>query len=302
MTTSLLLQQAATSLLDPQGRALAAAVQWWELAGLPRRWPIAVLGQGPPLLLLHGFDSSLLEFRRLAPLLAVDHQLFIPDLFGFGFSPRPAGGDFSPRGVLTHLEALLEAIAAQRRHGQQGDEPVGLIGASMGGSVAVELARRQPQRIGRLLLLAPAGLSGRPMPLPPLLDALGVRFLALPGVRRGLCRSAFANPEVSVGPAELEIASLHLQAPGWARSLAAFARSGGFAGSGTPLPHQPLMALWGREDRILRPPQKRAALALLGERVLELSPCGHLPHIDQSEQVACHWQQFGSNTAPQPAA
>jgi pimeloyl-ACP methyl ester carboxylesterase len=159
----------------------------------------------------------------------------------------------------------------------------------MGGSVAVELARRQPQAIDRLLLLAPAGLTGRPMPVPPLLDQLGARFLALPGVRRGLCRTAFADPDRDVGPAELEIASLHLQCPNWGPALAAFARSGGFAGCGEPLPPQPIHVLWGADDRILRPPQKRAAQALLGERIQELASCGHLPHIDQPATVARIW-------------
>jgi len=279
-----LLEQRAGRLLDPQARALAAAVQWWSLPPLPATWPVAVLGEGPPVLLLHGFDSSHLEFRRLAPLLAADHRLYVPDLYGFGFCPRPDKADYGPAAVLRHLELLLAAIAER-----EGERPVGLIGASMGGSVAVELARRCPQRIGRLLLLAPAGLTGRPMPLPPLLDGLGVRFLALPGVRRGLCRSAFAQPERDVGAPELEIASLHLASPGWDRALARFARSGGFAGCGDPLPNQPLQVLWGADDRILRPPLKRAALALLGERVEELADCGHLPHIDQPQIVARRW-------------
>lgn len=279
-----LVEAAARNLLDPQGRQLAAAVQWWDLPGWARPFPVAVLGEGPPLLLLHGFDSSFLEFRRLAPLLAGGATLLIPDLFGFGFTPRPADGDYSPRGVLTHLEALL-AEAASRL----GPQPLGLIGASMGGAVAVELSRRQPARIHRLLLLAPAGLTGRPMPLPPLLDALGVRFLGLPGVRRSLCRTAFADPSASVGPAEEEIASLHLATPGWADSLRRFARSGGFAGCGEPLPSQPLEVLWGADDRILRAPQKKAALALLGDRVKELADCGHLPHLDQSDRVAAAW-------------
>ena len=283
-----LVQQAAAGLLDPQGRALAAAVEWWSLRGLPGRWPVAVLGAGPPLLLLHGFDSSFLEFRRLAPLLAGHCQLFIPDLYGFGFSPRPSDGLFNPEGVMAHLGLLLEAIGERSATGGN-NESLGLIGASMGGSVAVELARRQGEHIGRLLLLAPAGLTGRPMPLPPLLDGLGVRFLALPAVRRGLCRSAFADPERDVGPAELEIASLHLQAPRWAPALAAFARSGGFAGCGAPLPPQPIQVLWGNQDRILRAPQKLAAQALLGERIEDLEGCGHLPHIDQPQLVAERW-------------
>ncbi len=280
-----LVEWAATGLLDPLGRSLAAAVQWWELPGLAERWPVAVLGEGPPLLLLHGFDSSFLEFRRLAPLLAPHHRLLIPDLYGFGFCPRPSDGEYAPAGILRHLEGLLIALQ------HQAPGPVGLIGASMGGSVAVELARRCPDRIARLLLLAPAGLNGQPRPLPPILDGLGVRLLSLPAVRRGLCRSAFADPKAAIGAAELEIASLHLTCPGWGESLRRFARSGGFAGCGSPLPRQPLAVLWGAQDRILRPPQKRAALALLGERLREVEGCGHLPHLDRPQLVADSWLQ-----------
>jgi len=149
----------------------------------------------------------------------------------------------------------------------------------------VELARRHPARIGSLLLLAPAGLSGRPMPLPPLLDRLGVWFLSRPGVRRGLCQQAFADPSASVGPPEEQIASLHLQVPGWADALAAFARSGGFAGCGSPLPSQPLHVIWGAEDRILRPPLKQAVLDLLEGPVETFEACGHLPHLDHPQRV-----------------
>ena len=84
-----LLDQLRPGLLDPQAKDLVDQLQWWELPNLEvdEPFPIAVLGEGPPLLMLHGFDSSFLEFRRLAPLLAGSFQLFIPDLFGFGFSP-----------------------------------------------------------------------------------------------------------------------------------------------------------------------------------------------------------------------
>ncbi len=281
-----LVATAGRTLIDPQARALATSVQWWHGPDTPTgelglQTPVAVVGQGPTVLLLHGFDSSFLEFRRLAPLLASDHRLVIPDLHGFGFSPRPAEADYNTEAVLRHLEALLIRLGPG----------VGVIGASMGGAVAVELARRHPETITRLLLLAPAGLTGRPMPVPPLLDALGVRFLARAGVRQGLCRSAFADPDSAVGPAELEIASLHLQTPGWADALRRFARSGGFAGCGSPLPPQPLAVLWGNDDRILRPPQKRAARALLGDRIEELEVCGHLPHLDQPERVAATWRK-----------
>lgn len=288
---------AADNLLDPQGRQLAAAVEWWTLPGSDHPWPVAVLGAGPPLLMLHGFDSSFLEFRRLVPLLSAHHQVFIPDLHGFGFTPRPLQGSYGPQAVLGHLRAVVDTIQ-QRCNAVQ----LSLMGASMGGGVAVELARELGNRIERILLLAPAGLTGRAMPLPRPFDALGVRFLALPGVRRGLCRAAFADPDRGVGPAELEIASLHLRSPGWARALAAFARSGGFAGCGEPLPPQPLAVLWGNQDRILRAAQKQEARELLGERVTALADCGHLPHIDQPQEVATFWSAFSTQLPgfPQP--
>lgn len=279
-----LLERASRTLLDPLGQRLAAAVQWWELAPLADHWPVAVVGQGPPLLLLHGFDSSHLEYRRLAPLLAERHQLFIPDLHGFGFCPRPVGGRYTPEAVLVHLERVLEAVLER-----SGAPRLGLIGASMGGAAAMELARRRPQQVERLLLLAPAGLSGQPMPVPPPLNQLGARFLGLPVIRRGLCRTAFAQPDRDVGPAELEIASLHLACPNWAGALASFARSGGFGGSGSPLPPQPVDVIWGHDDRILSRPQKQAVESLLGGHITELEGCGHLPHIDQPTTVARLW-------------
>lgn len=283
MSNRKLLESRKSTLLDPQAKELMDSLQWWEVfKPVHDHYPVVQQGQGPIVLMLHGFDSSHLEFRRLAPLLSQDHTLVIPDLYGFGFCPRHPEAQVGPAGVMEHLTALLDTLPA--------DQPIGVIGASMGGAVAMELARRHPDRIERLLLLSPAGLDGQPMPLPPLLDQLGVWFLGRPAVRRGLCRQAFADPDNSVDEPELQIASLHLQVPGWARSLAAFARSGGFAGCGSPLPSQPLRVLWGKQDRILRQPQKRAAQTLLGARLEEVDQCGHLPHLDQPELVAQRWR------------
>jgi pimeloyl-ACP methyl ester carboxylesterase len=58
---------------------------------------------GTPILLLHGFDSSVLEFRRLLPLLATENETWAVDLLGFGFTDRIAGIPFSPSAIKTHL-------------------------------------------------------------------------------------------------------------------------------------------------------------------------------------------------------
>ena len=100
-----LLEELRPGLLDPQAGALTDAVEWWSLPslGVDDPFPVAVLGEGDPLLLLHGFDSSFLEYRRLAPLLSGRFQLIIPDLFGFGFSPRPLTATYGTEPVMLHL-------------------------------------------------------------------------------------------------------------------------------------------------------------------------------------------------------
>jgi len=283
-----LIHRLIPELLDPLARELAKQVQWWPLSGLntgsttkPFPYPVVLTGKGSPLLLLHGFDSSFLEFRRLAPLLSAHHQLVIPDLHGFGFSPRPPDAEYGPEALIRHLDKVLTNMPCS--------SPLGVIGASMGGAIAMKLARLHPKRINRLLLLSPAGLTGRPKPIPRGLDRLGVWILSRPEVRRRICQQAFADPNTCVGDAEEQIASLHLQVSGWGRSLAAFARSGGMANCGAPLPKQPFHVIWGANDRILSRSQRQEALSLLGKHVEELDDCGHLPHLDHPKVVAKRW-------------
>ena len=110
-----ILENIIPKLLDPQARDLAEHISWWSLKDSPMfssninpdnsnesLYPIAIIGKGPPIMLLHGFDSSFLEFRRLVPFLSKRFQLFIPDLFGFGFCPRPMNAEFSKKTIISH--------------------------------------------------------------------------------------------------------------------------------------------------------------------------------------------------------
>ena len=127
-------ESAKLSLLDPLGLYLANDVQWITLN---KNWnslkfPVVIGGQGPPILLLHGFDSSFLEFRRIYNSLKRNFQVIIPDLLGFGFSPRCATNEYNSSKIISHLIDLLKTLKITKN--------LKIIGASMGGSTALKLA------------------------------------------------------------------------------------------------------------------------------------------------------------------
>ena len=103
--------------------------------------------QGPPLLLVHGFGGAAWNFDELAQLLP-GRRLLIPDLPGHGGSaPLPAASLARFADVLGNL---LEA---------DGIDQADVLGHSLGGVVALRLAVRHPDRVRRLILAAPAGIS-----------------------------------------------------------------------------------------------------------------------------------------------
>ena len=147
-------ENAKLSLLDPLGLYLANDVKWIKLN---QNWnslefPVVIGGKGQPLLLLHGFDSSFLEFRRIYKSLKRNFQVIVPDLLGFGFSPRCATYEYNSSKIISYLIDLLKILDIT--------ENLKIIGASMGGSTALKLAFEIPDSIDKIFLLSPAGLFG----------------------------------------------------------------------------------------------------------------------------------------------
>ncbi len=110
-------------------------------------------GRGEPLVLVHGAGTSGAIWHRAMPLLTPGRRVVAPDLPGYGGSPA-AGPGFELEQVTDHLAEGLEdaGVAA----------PYDLVGHSMGGAVAILLAARHPERVRRLVLVAPAGLAALP--------------------------------------------------------------------------------------------------------------------------------------------
>ena len=275
-------------IIDKQAGNLFRDLNWIKLEGISENksdlFPTVLTGEGEKVLLLHGFDSCFLEYRRLTPFLKKNNKLIIPDLYGFGFCPRSSGNKYGFKYLIKHLNSVLDYFSE--------DQTIGIIGASMGGALALELARQNPKKIKKLLLLSPAGLAGKNPKIPWPLNHFGAYFLSQPFVRRGLCRQAFADPKKSVGPAEEEIASIHLKVPGWQASLAEFAAEGGVSNCGLPKPTQPLKIILGKHDRIIPKNEKEETNRIYKSNIQIAINSGHLPHLEEPELVAQTWELF----------
>jgi len=104
----------------------------------------------PPLVLLHGWPQHFWCWRRVAPLLAADHRLLMPDLRGHGWSDAPPGA-YDKEGFATDLLALLDALEIDR---------VGLVGHDWGGMAGFFACLRAPARFSGFLALN----TGHPWP------------------------------------------------------------------------------------------------------------------------------------------
>lgn len=260
-----------------------------ELSFLPVPTTYVKQGEGhPPLLLLHGFDSSLLEFRRLFPLLAEFRETWAIDLLGFGFTDRTFTTTITPATIKQHIYSFWQ---------QEIDQPVVLVGASMGGAAAIDFALTYPHAIDRLVLLDSAGLAAGPamgkLMFPPL-DRWATAFLKNPGVRRRISRQAYADQSFVTPDAET-CASLHLDCDNWSSALIAFTKSGGYNFLSKRIAEitVPTLVLWGRQDKILGTKDAtRFEAALPNGTLAWIEDCGHVPHLEKPAETAAAIQTW----------
>lgn len=122
---------------------------WLEVDGLHIRCFVAG-GTGSPVLLLHGggLDSALLSWGKVMGPLSEHHCLFVPDLPGYGQSDHPPVR-YTMEYYLSFLAHLLDALRLER---------ISLAGLSLGGGIALGFALRFPERVEKLILVAPYGI------------------------------------------------------------------------------------------------------------------------------------------------
>jgi pimeloyl-ACP methyl ester carboxylesterase len=248
-------------------------------------WSWIEAGQGFPLVLLHGLGANSFSWRDNVRPLSREFRVLAPDLPAHGATPAAAASDFRLETLARGLITLLDDLRVNR---------AALVGNSLGGSLALLLAREAPARFPALVLLAPAAALSRvpwifyPLRL-PLLGPVLARICGpwiLPGaLRLAYHRRDLITPEVVAGYAptlrplanRLALQQLACQVDYWPPSrVEALLRE----------IHQPVCLIWGEEDRILPPAQARWVAARLPQAEMHLLPqVGHAPQEEVPEVV-----------------
>jgi pimeloyl-ACP methyl ester carboxylesterase len=259
-------------------------------------------GSGEPLVLVHGIGHTWRGYRPMLPLLEEHFDVLAVDLPGFGHSPP------LPAGVASTPEALADAV--ERAMDEAGFETAHVSGNSLGGWIALELARRGRART--CVPMSPAGLAHAREAGWARTVLRAMRWLArnAPAPEAALAspvgRLIFAGPAVArawrMDPDELaEDARLFADAPGFDATL---------PHTVDRQPHGlgelrcPVLVLWGSADVILLPRQGRRFERLIpGCELRYLRGLGHVPMSDDPAGLASAIRDFAaSHTAPTPAA
>ena len=262
-------------------------------------------GEGPLLVLLHGIASTADTWSPVVAGLAAEHTVIAPDLLGHGDSAKPRG-DYSLGASASLLRDLMLAL---------GHERATIVGHSLGGGIAMQMAYQFPERVERLVLVSSGGLGRQVTPLlravalpgaelvlpllasEPLVNA-GAKvggWMARIGLRVGTDVAAMATGVASLQDIEARRAFVHT-----ARSVI------DVGGQRVDATHKlylaeavPTLILWGDRDPII--PARhgiRAHELMPGSSLRIFEGAGHFPHHHDPAGFAAAITQFVDTTRP----
>ena len=234
-------------------------------------------GDGPPVVLVHGFASALDTWRGIVPELAKKHRVIALDLKGFGWSSRPEG-DYSPQAEAQLVLALMD---------QRNIRNAAVVAHSWGSAIALAMAEEAPERVTRIALYD-AWVYEQQLPTTFLWarasgvgEALFDMFYAeRPDDKIAL---AFYDPRKYVSEAFVEEVERALDRPGTTAAALAAVRTQRYAEMQKRYATvgQPVLLLWGREDEVtLLAYGERLARDLPHAHLIVYPHCGHFPMIE----------------------
>jgi pimeloyl-ACP methyl ester carboxylesterase len=242
------------------------------------------MGEGPPLLLVHGLTGAWQNWLECIPHFAHTHRVVAMDLPGFGSSPMPPW-EISIPAYGRFIRDFCERVGVGR---------CSLVGNSMGGFIATEVAISEPERIDDLVLVSAAGITwarARREPAEMLgrvtraAAPLALRFqmsgIRRPKFRRRAFRGVFHDPN------GLRREML------WENVVPAFESPGTFDAMrtlvGYDIRHRleeieiPTLIVWGRNDRVVPVPAAFAYEKRIGDNaeLVIFDRCGHVPQMER---------------------
>lgn len=237
-------------------------------------------GDGTPVLLIHGSGPGVTawaNWRLTIPALASGFRVIAPDMVGFGYTERPADVQYNMNTWVSHTLGLLDALGIEKAH---------VVGNSFGGGLALALAIRAPQRVGRMVLMGSAGLS---FPITEGLDRVWGYTPSIEAMRQLLDIFAYDRKLVND-----ELARMRYEAsirPGFQEAFSSMfpaPRQRWVDGLASPedriraLPHQTLV-IHGREDRVIPLSSSFKLFDLIPNAQLHVfGQCGHWTQIEHA--------------------
>jgi len=249
-----------------------------------------VLGQGSPLLLIHGLGASCQYWRYNVRSLSEGCRIYAFDLPGFGRSDKKID-DYSLHFAGEFVAAFLDS---------QGVERASLVGNSLGGVVSLQFAVQYPQHLDKLVLVSSAGLASelplsfRLLTIPLLGEFIAWAWGTRPGTKLTL-RSIVYHTRVIKDEFVNEMAEL-ARLPGAKETLLSVARTGiDLRGQNMvllepllqrlPEIDAPTLIIWGAQDPIIPVAHAHIAHQMIRNSQLHIfDRCGHLPQIEKPEE------------------
>ena len=273
-----------------------------ELHGTVRRWDwrghgifATEAGTGPLVLLVHGIyaGASSYEFRKLFPLLARQHRVVAIDLLGCGLSDRPNLGYSADLFTEQVIDALAEFGA---------NEPVTVVGSSLGAAFAIRAAARTTNRISNLVAICPTGLGGvldraaTPAQLaiagtfrtPLLGEALFNGLSSRPSIKWFLVNGSYGDPALATPEVINHYYAVSHQ-PGARYVPAAFV--GGQLNCNIaqdlPFTDAPMLIAWGERASLFSPLANAGEFLKLAQRakLVTFAESSMLPHEEEPEAM-----------------
>ena len=295
--------------VQPARRRLAVR-EGWVVLPTGTRIRYRRVGEGEPVVLVHGLADACEPWPRVMIPLAHRYDVVALDLPGCGLSDKPET-DYSLGSQATALRFFLDALGLRF---------VNLVGHSLGGGVAMSFAYQYPERVGRLALISSGGLGRELHPMfrlanLPFAGQLGMRVIFNRWLRpiRNYALRRFArsghDPITARGGAysqEVEHLLDALEEPNSQRAFSAMLSSASnVAGQAIsaldrlPLARFPLLLVWGRDDAIFPVAHAtRAAELVPGSKLVIIDDCGHMPQLEAAPVLIAALESWLTDTRP----